>query len=33
MTEFMRRTQGLDERVAHEAAKGMMAKMPAWIGR
>jgi hypothetical protein len=33
MTEFMRRTQGLDEGVAREAAKGMIAKMPAWIGR
>lgn len=33
MTEFMRRTQGLDERVAREAAKGMMARMPAWSSR
>lgn len=33
MIEFMRRTQGLDESVARDAAKGMMAKMPAWSSR
>ena len=33
MTEFMKRTQGLDDKVAREAARGMMARMPAWSGR
>ena len=30
MTSFLTRTQGLDERVAREAATGMMARQPAW---
>lgn len=30
MTSFIVRTQGLDEEVANNAAKGMMAKLPAW---
>ncbi|TCL75106.1 putative zinc ribbon protein [Hydrogenispora ethanolica] len=33
MTEFIVRTQGLDEQAAHSAARGMMAKLPAWQGR
>lgn len=30
MTGFIIRTQGLDEGAARNAAKGMMAKLPAW---
>jgi len=30
MTGFVVQTQGLDEGAAREAAKAMMAKMPAW---
>lgn len=30
MTQFIVRTQGLNESAAREAAKGMMAKLPAW---
>jgi hypothetical protein len=30
MTGFIVRTQGLDEKAAQKAAKGMMAKLPAW---
>jgi hypothetical protein len=30
MTGFIVRTQGLDEKMAQKAAKGMMAKLPAW---
>jgi hypothetical protein len=30
MTGFIVKTQGLDEGAAREAAKTMMAKMPAW---
>lgn len=33
MTAFMTGTQGLDESVAREAAKGMLANMPAWKDR
>lgn len=33
MTGFLKHTQGLDDKVAREAAKGMMSKMPAWNGR
>ena len=33
MAEFLRKTQGLDETVAREAAQGMLAKLPAWRGR
>ncbi len=33
MTEFIVRTQGLDERAARAAAQGMMAKLPAWQDR
>ena len=30
MTEFLIKTKGLDEKTAQSAAKGMMAKLPAW---
>ncbi len=30
---FLKNTQGLDDVVAREAAKGMMSKLPAWTGR
>lgn len=30
MTEFIVRTQGMDEEAARNAARGMMAKLPAW---
>lgn len=30
MTKFIINTQGLDERVAYNAAQGMMSKLPAW---
>ncbi|MDV3428002.1 MAG: zinc ribbon domain-containing protein [Bacillota bacterium] len=30
MTGFIVKTQGLDEKAARDAAKGMMAKLPAW---
>ena len=30
MTEFIIKTQGLDESAAQNAAEGMMAKLPAW---
>lgn len=30
MTGFIIKTQGLDENAARNAAKGMMAKLPAW---
>lgn len=30
LSQFIVRTQGLDEAVARTAAKGMMAKLPAW---
>ena len=30
MTGFIVKTQGLDENVARSAAKGMLAKLPAW---
>jgi hypothetical protein len=33
MTAFIKRTQGLDDSVAREAAKGMMATLPAWSTR
>ncbi|MBW1723446.1 MAG: zinc ribbon domain-containing protein [Deltaproteobacteria bacterium] len=33
MTQFMVRTQGLDESVAQDAARNMMAKLPAWKDR
>ena len=33
MTGFLQKTQGLDEAVAREAARGMMAKLPAWRDR
>jgi hypothetical protein len=33
MTEFIIKTQGLDKNVAKEAAREMMAKLPAWQGR
>ena len=33
MTNFIVQTQGLDESAAGEAAKAMMAKMPAWQNR
>jgi hypothetical protein len=32
MTQFIVRTQGLDPDAAKNAAKGMMAKLPAWQG-
>ncbi len=32
MTGFIVKTQGLDEEAAQHAAKGMMAKLPAWKG-
>lgn len=31
MTGFIVKTQGLDESAARKAAKGMMAKLPAWM--
>lgn len=31
MTGFIVKTQGLDENVAHKAAKDMLAKLPAWM--
>lgn len=30
MTGFIVKTQGLDEKAAQNAAKGMLAKLPAW---
>lgn len=33
LAAFMVRTQGFDEAAALSAAKGMMAKLPAWSGR
>jgi hypothetical protein len=30
MTQFIVKTQGLDEKVAHNSAQAMMAKLPAW---
>jgi len=30
MTKFIVKTQGLDKKVAHNAAKGMLLKLPAW---
>lgn len=30
MTGFIVKTQGLDEKVAHKAAEGMLSKLPAW---
>jgi hypothetical protein len=30
LTNFIVRTQGLDEKAANSAAKSMMAKLPAW---
>ncbi|MBI2895926.1 MAG: AraC family transcriptional regulator [Deltaproteobacteria bacterium] len=33
MAGFLKQTQGMDEKVAREAAKGMLSKMPAWCGR
>jgi hypothetical protein len=33
MTGFFTRTQGLDQHVAHETARTMMANQPAWKGR
>lgn len=30
MTEFIVKTQGIDEAAANKAAKGMMSKLPAW---
>ncbi len=33
MTEFIVRTQGLDQAAAREAARGMMDKLPAWQNR
>ena len=30
MTKFIVKTQGLDEKVAQNAAKGMLSKLPAW---
>ncbi len=33
MAEFLQTAQGLDEQVAHDAAKDMLAKMPAWQQR
>jgi hypothetical protein len=32
MAGFLQKTQGLDESVALQSAKAMMAKMPAWKG-
>ena len=32
MTGFIMKTQGLAEEAAQNAAKGMMAKLPAWQG-
>lgn len=32
MTGFIVKTQGLDQAAARNAAKGMMAKLPAWQG-
>lgn len=33
MSAFLVRTQGLDAAAAREAARGLMAKMPAWQAR
>ncbi len=33
MTGFIIKTQGLDKEAAKNAAKGMMAKLPAWQGK
>jgi len=33
MTEFVIKTQGFDGKVARNAAREMMAKLPAWQGR
>ncbi len=33
MTGFLKQTQGLDDAVARETARGMMAKQPAWRDR
>ena len=30
MTEFIVKTQGIDQEAARDAARGMMAKLPAW---
>ena len=30
MTSFIVKTQGLDEKAAQNAAKGMLSKLPAW---
>ena len=30
LTSFIVRTQGLDKQTARDAAKGMMARLPAW---
>lgn len=30
LTNFITKTQGLDEKAANSAAKAMMAKLPAW---
>ena len=30
MTKFIVKTQGLDEKAAHNAAKGTLLKLPAW---
>ena len=30
MTKFIVKTQGLDEKAAQNAAKGMLSKLPAW---
>ena len=32
MTHFIMKTQGFNETAAREAARGMMAKLPAWQG-
>jgi hypothetical protein len=33
ITEFIIKTQGFDKNVARDAAREMMAKLPAWQGR
>jgi hypothetical protein len=33
MTGFLKKTQGLDDEVARQTAKGMMATLPAWSQR
>jgi len=33
LTNFIIKTQGLDEKAANSAAKSMMAKLPAWETR